>query len=52
VARDYDIDVPGGLSQPVERRLVGAKLIVLAIHLAHAREVLGWPNKEGSGRTG
>ena len=30
VAGDHDIDVPGGLTQPVERRLVGAHLIVLA----------------------
>jgi hypothetical protein len=30
VAGDHDIDVPGGLTQPVERRLVGAQLIVLA----------------------
>jgi hypothetical protein len=27
VARDHDIDVPGGLFQPVEGRLVGAHLI-------------------------
>ena len=30
VAGDHDIDVPGGLTQPVECRLVGAHLIVLA----------------------
>ena len=30
MAGDYDIDVPGGLFQPVECRLVGAQLIVLA----------------------
>ena len=30
VAGDHDIDVPGGLTQPVQRRLVGAHLIVLA----------------------
>jgi hypothetical protein len=27
VAGDHDIDVPGDLSQPVERHLVGAHLI-------------------------
>jgi hypothetical protein len=30
VAGDHDIDVPGSLTQPVERRLVGSHLIVLA----------------------
>lgn len=30
VAGDHDIDVPGGLSQPVECRLVGAHLVGLA----------------------
>ena len=30
VAGDHDIDVPGGLTQAVECRLVGAQLIVLA----------------------
>ena len=30
VAGDHDIDVPGGLTQPVECRLVGAHLIGLA----------------------
>jgi hypothetical protein len=29
VAGDHDIDMPGGLTQPVERRLVGFHLIVL-----------------------
>jgi hypothetical protein len=30
VAGDHGIDLPGGLTQPVKRRLVGAQLIVLA----------------------